>query len=261
MNRAQALAYLRRLQPELVPVAAPRPGICCETCRSGVGPGYNRCIPCNRHDVPPVLPISISVHGRGLHRRLRNYKDATAKAGRRECSLDLAVLLYLFLERHSDCLGGMPDIVVTVPSTDRDALRAVIKRLPGLRDRRLRVLRAVGSKTERRYEVDEGASQRVAGRRVLLLDDTFTTGKSITAAYSTLANAAPRSSARWSSADTSTPTTTRVSISGTACANTPGASSVAASAAPSSAQPSQPRPLRGSAANPHRTPRPTTRRP
>ena len=136
-----------------------------------------------------MLPISISVHGRGLHRRLRNYKDATAKAERRECSLDLAVLLYLFLERHSDCLGGMPDIVVTVPSTDRDALRAVIKRLPSLRERRLRVLRAVSSKTERHYEVDEGASQQVAGRRVLLLDDTFTSGRSIAAAYSALANA------------------------------------------------------------------------
>ena len=189
MNRAQALAYLRRLQPELVPVAAPRPGICCETCRSGVGPGYSRCGQCNRHDVPSVLPISMSVHGRGLHLRLRNYKDATAKAEKREFSLDLAALLYLFLERHSDCLGGMPDIVVTVPSTDRDALRAVIKRLPSLRDRRLRVLRAVGSKTERRYEVEEGVSQRVAGRRVLLLDDTFTSGRSITAAYSALADA------------------------------------------------------------------------
>lgn len=189
MNRAQARAYLRRLQPELVPVAAPRPGICCKTCHSGVGPGYSRCGPCNWHDVPPVLPISISVHGKGLHRRLRGYKDATAKAERRECSLDLAVLLYLFLERHSDCLGGMPDIVVDVPSADREALRRVIKRLPSLRDRRLRVLRAVGSKTERRYEIDEGAPQRVAGRRVLLLDDTFTTGRSITAAYNALVNA------------------------------------------------------------------------
>ena len=189
MNQSQALAYLRRLRPELVPVAAPRQGICCMTCRSGVGSGYERCGPCNRHDVPRVLPISISVHGRGLHRRLRNYKDATAKAGRSECSLDLAVLLYLFLERHSDCLGGMPDIVVTAPSADRDALRAVINRLPSLRDRRLRVLRAVGSKTERSYEVDEGASQRVAGQRVLLLDDTLTSGRSITAAYGALADA------------------------------------------------------------------------
>ena len=189
MNRAQARTYLRRLKPELVPVAAPRPGICCETCRSGVGPGYSRCGPCNRHDIPSVLPISMSVHGRGLHRRLRNYKDATAKAEKREFSLDLAALLYLFLERHSDCLGGMPDIVVTVPSGERDALRAVIKRLPSLRDRRLRVLRAVGSNTERRYEIYEGVSQRVAGRRVLLLDDTFTSGRSITAAYRALANA------------------------------------------------------------------------
>ena len=189
MKRAQALAYLRRLEPELVPVAAPRPGICCETCRSGVGPGYNCCGPCSWHDVPTVLPISISVHGKGLHRRLRRYKDATSKAEKREYLLDLAALLHLFLERHSDCLGGMPDIVVTVPSTDRDALRAVIKRLPSLRERRLRVLRAVGSKTERRYEVDEGASQQVAGRRVLLLDDTFTSGRSIAAASSALANA------------------------------------------------------------------------
>ncbi|MCY3844244.1 MAG: phosphoribosyltransferase [Acidobacteria bacterium] len=135
-----------------------------------------------------MLPIAISMHGKGLHRRLRGYKDAVAKAERSECSLDLAVLLSLFLERHSDCLGGMPDVVVTVPSTDRDALRAVINRLPSLRDRHIRVLRAVGSKTERRYEVDERTSERVAGRRVLLLDDTFTSGRSITAAYGALAN-------------------------------------------------------------------------
>jgi phosphoribosylpyrophosphate synthetase len=131
----------------------------------------------------------MSVHGKGLHRRLRGYKDATAKAERREFSLDLAVLLYLFLERHSDCLGGTPDIVVTVPSADRDALLSVIKRLPSLRDRHLRALRAVGSKNKRHYEVDDGASQRVAGRRVLLLDDTFTSGTSITSAHSALASA------------------------------------------------------------------------
>ena len=131
----------------------------------------------------------MSVHGKGLHRRLRGYKDAAVKAERRECSLDLAVLLYLFLERHSDCLGGMPEIVVTVPSTDRDVLRRVIKRLPSLRDRHLPALRAVGSKPERRYEVDERASQRIAGQRVLLLDDTFTTGRSIAAAYNALVNA------------------------------------------------------------------------
>ena len=186
MKRAQALTYLRRLQPELVPVAAPRRGICCETCRSGVGPGYSRCGPCNRIDVPSVLPISISVHGKGLHRRLRRYKDATTKSERRECSLDLAALLYPFLDRHANCLGGMPDIVVPVPSMERDALRSVIKRVPSLRDRRLRALRAVDSKTERRYELAEGASQRIAGRRVLLLDDTFTSGRSITAAYRAL---------------------------------------------------------------------------
>ena len=37
--------------------------------------------------------------------------------------------------------------------------------------------------------MDEGASQRIAGQRVLLLDDTFTTGRSIAAAHRALANA------------------------------------------------------------------------
>lgn len=189
MKRAQALAYLRRLQPELVPVAAPRTGVCCEMCRSGVGPGYDRCGPCNRLDVPRVLPISVSVHGKGLHRRLRGYKDAADEAERRERSLGLAVLLSLFLDRHGDCLGGIPDVVVTVPSTDRDALGAVTDRIPTLRDRRLRAQRAVGSKMERRYEVDEKASKPVAGRRALLLDDTFTSGRSVAAAYGALVDA------------------------------------------------------------------------
>jgi len=114
------------------------------------------------------------VHGKGLHCRLRGYKDAAAEAERRERSLDLAVLLSLFLDRHGDCLGGIPDVVVTVPSTDRDALGAVTDRIPTLRGRHLGVLRAVGSMAERRYEPDDGASKRVAGRRILLLDDTFT---------------------------------------------------------------------------------------
>ncbi len=241
MNRDQAVAYLGRLQPDLVPVAAPRTGVCCETCRSGVGPGYDRRGPCDRHDVPPVLPISVSVHGRGLHRRLRGYKDADAEAERREYSLDLAVLLSLFLGRHGDCLGGVPDIVVTVPSTGRDALGAVTDRIPTLRNRRLRVLRAAGSKAEPRYEPDDGASKRVAGSRVLLLDDTFTSGRSVAAAYGTLVDAGAEVVPRWSSADTSTPTMRRASISGAACSNTPGPSSAAASATRSSARPRPPR--------------------
>ena len=138
---------------------------------------------CNWNDVPPVLPISVSVHGKGLHCRLRGYKDAAAEAERRERSLDLAVLLSLFLDRHGDCLGGIPDVVVTVPSTDRDALGAVTDRIPTLRGRHLGVLRAVGSMAERRYEPDDGASKRVAGRRILLLDDTFTSGRSVAAAH------------------------------------------------------------------------------
>ena len=179
MNQSEALAYLRRVQPALVPVAAPRVGICCETCRSGVGPGYDRCGPCNRGDVPKVMPISMSVGSGQLHHRLRRYKDSPSSDERREHSLVLAVLLALFLQHHQRCLGDAPDFVVTVPSRRRDALRAVVRMIPTLRDKRIGVLNAIGTSEAPRYEL---ASQQVAGRSVLLLDDTFTSGKTITAA-------------------------------------------------------------------------------
>ena len=183
MRREEALGYLRRLEPHLVPIAAPAPGICCKSCRSGVGDPYARCFPCNDDDVPDILPISMSVHGSALHRRLRRYKDALIGDERREHSLVLAVLLSLFFHHHRGCLGDTPDFVVTVPSKDRDALAAVVRMLPQLRAKRIQALKATGTKSTPQFEL---AAPQVEGRSVLLLDDTFTRGRSIAAAYSTL---------------------------------------------------------------------------
>ena len=145
MNRHEALAYLRRVQPALVPVAAPRAGLCCETCRSGVNPSWRRCYQCERYGVPTVLPISMSVHIGPLHRRLRDYKAADDSEEQREHSLVLAALLGLFLRYHQACLGVTPDFVVTVPSTRRDALGAVVALLPSLRAKHIHALSATGS--------------------------------------------------------------------------------------------------------------------
>ena len=183
MRREEALGYLRRLEPNLVPIAAPAPGICCESCRSGVDDPYARCFPCNSHDVPDILPISMSVHGSALHRRLRRYKDALTGDERREHSLVLAVLLSFFLDHHRNCLGDTPDFVVTVPSEDRDALAAVVRMLPQLMAKRVQAIRAAGTNSAPQFEL---AAPQIEGRRVLLLDDTFTSGRSIAAAYSTL---------------------------------------------------------------------------
>ena len=183
MKRREALEYFRRVEPALVPVAAPALGVCCEVCRSGVSTGYSRCSQCYRHDVPRVLPISMSVHQSQLHHRLRNYKAAPSSEGRREHSLVLAALLGLFLERHQECLGGMHDYVVTVPSPSRDALDPVVSTLRGLSRRRIEALRAIGTSTRPEYEL---VAPRMDGRVVLLLDDTFTSGQSIAAAHRVL---------------------------------------------------------------------------
>ena len=183
MKRPKTLKYLRRLEPALVPIAAPCPGICCETCRSGVGATYSRCSQCYQHGVPTVLPISMSVHGSPLHHRLRGYKDAPSREARREHALVLAALLGLFLQRHRHCLGDTPDFVVTVPSRSRDALKAVVKMVPKLNANRIRALKATGTSAAPRYKL---VDSQVKGHSVLLLDDTFTSGKSIAAAHSAL---------------------------------------------------------------------------
>ena len=183
MKRREALEYLSRVRPALIPVAAPWPDICCESCRSGVGVGHSRCSQCYQHDVPTVLPISMSVHGSPLHHRLRGYKDAPSSEARREHALVLAALLRLFLRRHRDCLGDTPDFVVTVPSKKRDALATVVKMLPKLNAKHTRALKATGTSSVPRYKL---VASQVEGRSVLLLDDTFTSGRSIAAAHSAL---------------------------------------------------------------------------
>ena len=125
----------------------------------------------------------MSVHIGPLHRRLRDYKAADDSEEQREHSLVLAALLGLFLRYHQACLGVTPDFVVTVPSTRRDALGAVVALLPSLRAKHIHALSATGSSTEPRYDL---ATPQLDGRSVLLLDDTFTSGKSIAAAYQTL---------------------------------------------------------------------------
>ena len=182
MKRKEALGYLRRLEPNLVPISAPSAGICCESCRSGVSDDYIRCFQCNQYGVPDVLPISMSQHNSALHYRLRRYKDAPSREERREHSVVLAALLKLFLQHHEGCLGGTPDFVVTVPSKKRDALTAVVKMLPKLNAKRIRALRAAGNATPQ-FEL---VAPQVDGRSVLLLDDTFTRGRSIAAAHRAL---------------------------------------------------------------------------
>lgn len=176
--------HVERLRQGLVPIAAAQPGVCA-TCRSGAS-GDDRCWRCSREGIVAVLPISMSVNRGPLHERLRFYKDGGPDQ-RTEYTLDLAALLFLFLRQHLACLGGEPELVVTVPSASRDAAKAIIDRIRWLRERHSS-LTAVGTKEDPSYL----ASRDVNGRHVLLLDDTLTKGRSMTAAHAALTDAGAR---------------------------------------------------------------------
>ena len=180
MSTIDASRYVDLLRPGLVPIAAAQNGVCGK-CRSGVDPRFSDCYQCDRGRVVEVLPISMSVHGQQLHHRLRNYKDDTPRERRQEYTLQLAALLSKFLGRHMECLGGAPEAVTTVRSAGRDAPRRIVRRIKSLRDLHV-PLKWVDDDEHIRFS----APAELKNRRVLLIDDTFTTGRSVTAAYEVL---------------------------------------------------------------------------
>lgn len=182
MTRLDPRSYLDRVRPGLVPIAGAQSGVC-SSCRSGVNLGFERCYPCESKGIVSILPISMSEHNGPLHQRLRNYKDGNRRQ-REQYTLDLAALLFRFLEKHIECLAGRPDVIVTVPSPDRDAVKTIVNKIGWLRERHVSVLCSRGN-TNVSYSVPVG----VRGKRVLLLDDTFTTGSSIAATHSALIEA------------------------------------------------------------------------
>lgn len=187
---ATALDWLQPLLPGLVAVPAVQPGVCAY-CRTAVHVPYDACWLCSGPqlaDYPPVpvLPISLSVHGGLLHDHLRNYKDGLPRV-RADRTMRLAALLETFLRYHLDsCLGGKVEHVATVASRRRDAPWAIVSKLR----------RFSGYSNVLRWQPNsDGSAGRlsanadVKGKRVLLLDDTFTSGRSIFGASKVLSDA------------------------------------------------------------------------
>lgn len=186
MNRPDPRNYIEPLRPGLIPIPAIQPGVC-SICRTGVSEGFEDCRSCEEHQHRPgvqVLAVSMSAHGELLHHHLRRYKDGSAYE-RRAFTRRLAALVELFLQHHLDCLGGPASQVATVPSTYRDAPRAIVNQLHRFK--------GLANPLECRIEPDNFRSfittRSIAGQRVLLLDDTFTSGKSIFKAYRVLEEA------------------------------------------------------------------------
>ena len=177
------------------------PGVCgvCFNLTSG----YGRCYACSRGEqwLDAMLPISYSVAHEQLHQALWAYKRTSGPLARR-FAIELAAVLWRYLARHERCLAMATgaddfDLVSTVPagSVERDGdqpLRAIVGRHVGItRARYERVLvRSDVDCTPREFDLSRYMPiAEVAGRRVLLIDDTWTSGASAQSAAAVLKHA------------------------------------------------------------------------
>lgn len=189
---------------------APAPGAAglCLVCRGPAGPGSLWCYQCDLHrqcapdalaDV--VVPVAYAVKGGAHARRLWQYKSASSSAGPVSAAgSTLAALLLVFLRDHGSCVaaaaGGLAATHLAVVPTGRSRpgvhpLRGLIA--PYLAGPWAELAAVPGAEHVRDLDPERFAARPQAGSRVLLLDDTWTTGSSAQSAAMALRLAGARS--------------------------------------------------------------------
>jgi hypothetical protein len=176
------------------------PGVC-RICRSGPGSGYDLCHSCNlttrqvSRPITKVVPISLYTLSSQYWNILRYYKDGS-DIQRSTFTLILAATISRFTTLHWECISGLlgdePSGVTVVPSTrgrlGEHPLAMVVRRsglLRGLYEPML--MRGPGIITHRQAS-DDGfiVTANVRGKRILLIEDTFTSGARTQSAASAL---------------------------------------------------------------------------
>lgn len=174
------------------------PGIC-PICHRPPNAGWTLCWSCDKtisqvsRPVRRVVPISLYQVGDQLHTWLRGYKDDRDAALRSRLRLRVAATLGRFLTNHGACVApGGWDIITTVPSSgDRAGVHPLVQALALLRpygQQYAPILEAGSATVDHNRASDDGfvAREAVDGRRVLLIDDTFTSGGRLQSAASRL---------------------------------------------------------------------------
>jgi hypothetical protein len=190
------LEIYRRLPPA-------GPGVC-QVCHSGPNPGYRICRSCaqvmRQVSTPTSLVLSISLTrlNTQLQQYLRDYKDGRDGVGGLGGTV-LAATLGRFATRHWACIcsriGGSVDVVTTVPSSDGrpgpHPLLSLVDHSRQLQPLHQMLLQPAavhidhGQADDRAFDV----VRAIDAARVLLVDDTFTTGARAQSAASSLARA------------------------------------------------------------------------
>jgi phosphoribosyl transferase-like protein len=160
------------------------------------------------HPTERIVPISLYEVPSQLWRMLRYYKDVpgdtTPEAWRptqETFQVRVAALLARFTRDHAACIaaagGGAWDTVTIVPSgkrTGQHPVEQAVLRVPWLRTQYAALLQPTGGPLPSR--VADDAKYRVTvnvnGKRILLVDDTFTSGASVQSAASALQRSGAR---------------------------------------------------------------------
>lgn len=182
----------------------------CEVCHSFVDPAYARCWPCNeavkvlgRGTADVVSFVSMAPTGEQMARELFTYKHGDVGENvRRRRQVGLAAVLWKWLASHERCMASETgvdsgfDVITTIPSTSgRDGehpLEQLVRGIVAGSSERYRTVLAAGEATfgrrdfaTERYE----AVDDLAGKTVLAVDDTWTTGAHAQSASSALKTA------------------------------------------------------------------------
>jgi hypothetical protein len=202
---------VRAQQPLLCAPRQGAPGLC-GVCRGPSAGGGARCFACDLHRqcaqgslADLVVPVAFAIKGGTHARHLWQYKSARPGARAGEAAATLRALLLVFLRDHGYCLwraasgerpgaGEGPTHLAVVPTArGRPAphpLRTLIE--PYTRGRWAELSARPGGQQVRDLDPDRYVAAPVGGARVLLLDDTWTTGSSAQSAAMALRLAGAR---------------------------------------------------------------------
>jgi hypothetical protein len=199
---ATAAQYTDPYLATYTPVPAAGPGVCA-VCHSGPNPGYIVCRSCAEvtrqvsHPTKNVIPISMYKLNSQLWHVLRHYKDGSGPSTEL-LAMQVAAIIARFAAKHLQCvadvLGGDPAVVASVPSTrtqmriGKHPLETAVTRVGALASLYAPLLVRGPAYVDHNRADDRAFSvaRRLHGERVLVLDDTLTTGARLQSAVSAL---------------------------------------------------------------------------
>ncbi len=184
-----------RLPPSLARLCRPVPpsgtGVCA-LCHGCPRSGFSTCWSCDRVAAQLgwvcrlVVPVSLYVIPSPLHACLRRYKDAAREASRLRAATTVATLLGSFLQDHGDCIraeaGTGWDYLSSVPSSagrpGTHPLQAALGQVAWLAAQHRPILARGPGRLGHTTASARGfsATRPVSGDRILVVDDTFTSG-------------------------------------------------------------------------------------